>query len=123
MDGLRSVVWEKQGEQTTEYVAGAKLGEPRKARAPENPLPHHAHRAPGRHHRCLQPTFGVESLCHQYGAHATVFAGSGVGYRNAYRVERIFNRLKSRVHIAPLCVKRNEQIESLTYLLTLGSVC
>jgi len=41
-------------------------------------------------------------------------------YRNAYRVERIFNRLKSRVHIAPLFVKRNDQIEGLTYLLTLG---
>jgi len=41
-------------------------------------------------------------------------------YRNEYRVERIFNRLKSRVHIAPLFVKRNEQIVGLTYLLTLG---
>jgi len=40
--------------------------------------------------------------------------------RNAYRVERIFNRLKSRVHIAPLFVTRNEHIEGLTYLLTLG---
>jgi transposase len=35
-------------------------------------------------------------------------------YRNEYRVERLFNRLKSRVHIAPLFVKRNEQIEGLT---------
>jgi len=39
---------------------------------------------------------------------------------NEYRVERLFNRLKSRVHIAPLFVKLNEQIEGLTYLLTLG---
>ena len=35
-------------------------------------------------------------------------------------VERIFHRLKSRVYIAPLFVKLNEQIEGLTYLLTLG---
>ena len=41
-------------------------------------------------------------------------------YRNEYRIERIFNRLKSRVHIAPLSVKRDDQIEGLTYLLTLG---
>ena len=41
-------------------------------------------------------------------------------YRNEYRVERVFNRLKSRVHIAPLFVKLNDQIEGLTYLLTLG---
>ena len=43
-----------------------------------------------------------------------------LGYRHEYRVERIFHRLKSRVHIAPLFVKLNEQIEGLTYLLTLG---
>ena len=41
-------------------------------------------------------------------------------YRNEYRIERIFNRLKSRVHIAPLFVTRDDQIEGLTYLLTLG---
>src|SRR5262249_42066081 len=41
-------------------------------------------------------------------------------YRHEYRVERIFNRLKSHVHIAPLFVKLNDQIEGLTYLLTLG---
>ena len=41
-------------------------------------------------------------------------------YRNEYRVERIFHRLKSGVYIAPLFVKQNDQIEGLTYLLTLG---
>ena len=40
--------------------------------------------------------------------------------RNEYHVERIFNRLKSRGHIAPLFVKLNDQSEGLTYLLTLG---
>ena len=40
--------------------------------------------------------------------------------RHAYRVERLCNRLKSRVHIAPLFVKLNEPMEGLTYLLTLG---
>lgn len=43
-------------------------------------------------------------------------------YRNEYRVERIFHRLKSRLNIAPLFVKRDDQIEGLTYLLTLGGV-
>ena len=41
-------------------------------------------------------------------------------YRNAYRVERVCNRLKSRVHIAPLFVKLNDHIEGLTSRLTLG---
>ena len=43
-----------------------------------------------------------------------------LNYRNEYRVERIFNRLKSRLNIAPLFVKRNDQIEGMTYLLMLG---
>jgi hypothetical protein len=34
--------------------------------------------------------------------------------------ERMFNRLKSRLRIEPLFVKRDEQIQGLTYLLTLG---
>ena len=41
-------------------------------------------------------------------------------YRHEYRIERIFNRLKSRWHIAPMFVSREEQIQGLTYLLTLG---
>jgi transposase len=41
-------------------------------------------------------------------------------YRHEYRIERIFSRLKSRLQIAPMYVKREDQIESLTYLLTLG---
>ena len=44
-------------------------------------------------------------------------------YRNEYRVERLFTRLKSRVPIAPLFVKLNEQIEGLTSLLPSVSVC
>jgi transposase len=40
--------------------------------------------------------------------------------RNDYRVERIFHRLKSRVHITPLLVTQDDHIEGLTYLRTLG---
>ena len=43
-----------------------------------------------------------------------------LSYRHEYRVERIFNRLKNRLNIAPVFVKRNEQITGLTHLLTLG---
>jgi transposase len=41
-------------------------------------------------------------------------------YRNEYRIERIFNRLKSRYVISPLYVKRDDQAEGLANLLTLG---
>ena len=41
-------------------------------------------------------------------------------YRKEYRVERIFERLKSRLNIAPLFVQRDDQVAGLTHLLTLG---
>jgi transposase len=41
-------------------------------------------------------------------------------YRKEYRVERIFNRLKSQLNIAPFFVKREDQVAGLTHLLTLG---
>ena len=40
--------------------------------------------------------------------------------RHEYRIERIFNRLKSRLHFAPMFVSREDQIQGLTYLLTLA---
>ena len=41
-------------------------------------------------------------------------------YRKEYRVERIFNMLKSRLNIAPFFVKRNDQVKGITHFLTLG---
>jgi transposase len=41
-------------------------------------------------------------------------------YRHEYRIERIFNRLKSRLQIAPLFVSRDDQVQGLTHLLLLG---
>jgi len=43
-----------------------------------------------------------------------------IEYRKEYRIERIFNRLKSRLNIAPLFVKLDDQIKGLTYLLTMA---
>ena len=49
------------------------------------------------------------------------FGGIVKCYRKEYRVERIFNRLKSRMNIAPLYVKRDDQIKGKTNLLTIGA--
>jgi len=48
------------------------------------------------------------------------FIGAVQFYRKQYSVERIFNRLKSRLNIAPLYVKRDDQTKGMTHLLTLG---
>ena len=42
-----------------------------------------------------------------------------LSYRNEYRVEQIFGRLKSRLDIAPLFVRKDDRIEGLTCLLIL----
>ena len=42
-------------------------------------------------------------------------------YRHQYRIERIFNHLKSHLNIAPMYVKTPEQIKGLTHLLVLGA--
>ena len=41
-------------------------------------------------------------------------------YRHQYRIENIYKRIKSHLHIEPLFVQRDDQIQGLTFLLTLG---
>jgi transposase len=121
VDGLLRVVWEKQVEQTTRYLGRGRGSVNRAKRVIQKIRYHIAHIAP------QEDT--IADLCQRFGwkafvtnaAHTRLSLQDAVlCYRNEYRVERIFNRLKRRVHIAPLFVKLNAQIEGLTYLLTLG---
>ncbi len=48
------------------------------------------------------------------------FGGVVKSYRKEYRVEKVFNRLKSRLKISPLYVKREDQIVGMNNFLTLG---
>ena len=68
----------------------------------------------------LKERFGWKAFVTNATPERLSLADAVLCYRNEYRIERIFNRLKSRVHIAPLFVTRDDQIEGLTYLLTLG---
>ncbi len=43
-----------------------------------------------------------------------------INYRHEYRIERIFNRMKSRLKLEPWFVKRKEQITGMIHLLSLG---
>jgi transposase len=121
VDGLLRVAWDKQVEQTTQYVGRGRGAVHREKRVVQKTRYHITHIA--------RQEDTIADLCQRLGWKAFVTnAGpkrlslqeAVLCYRNAYRVERIFHRLKSRVHIAPLFVKLNEQIEGLTYLLTLG---
>ena len=121
VDGLLSVAWEKQVEQTTQYVGRGRGSVSREKRVIQKTRYHITHIARQEDTiAALSQRFGWKAFVTNAGQTRLSLQDAVLCYRNEYRVERIFNRLKSRVHIAPLFVKLNEQIEGLTYLLTLG---
>ena len=76
-----------------------------------------------RHDKCiddLKARFGWKAFVTNATAARLTLADAVLCYRHEYRIERIFNRLKSHVHIAPMFVSCEDQIQGLTYLLTLG---
>src|SRR5258706_5348810 len=119
--GLLSVAWEKQIERKTQYVGRGRGAASRQQRVLETvryPITRIARQ--GDTITALPQRFGWKAFVTN-AVHTRLSLQEAVlCYRNEYRVERLCNRLKSRVHIAPLFVKRNEHIEGLTYLLTLG---
>src|SRR5499427_6848440 len=121
VDGLLSVAWEKQVQQTTQYVGRGRGSVHREKRVIQKTRYHITHIA--RQEDTItarRQRFGWKAFVTNAGHTRLSLQDAVLCYRNEYRIERIFNRLKSRVHIAPLFVKLNEQIEGLTYLLTLG---
>jgi transposase len=119
--GLLRVAWEKQSERKTQYVGRGRGSASRGTRVIETVRYHITSIArQGDTIAALTQRFGWKAFVTNAGHRQLSLQDAVLCYRNEYRVERIFQRLKSRVHIAPLFVKRNEQIEGLTYLLTLG---
>jgi transposase len=121
VEELLSVTWEKQVEQTTRYVGRGRGAVHREKRVIENTRYHITHI--GRQAdtiAALRQRFGWKAFVTNAPPTQLSLQEAVLCYRHEYRVERIFHRLKSRVHIAPLFVRLNEQIEGLTYLLTLG---
>jgi transposase len=121
VDGLLSVAWEKQVEQTTHYVGRGRGAVHREKRVIQKTR-YHITQITRQADRigALRQRFGWKAFVTNAGPQRLSLQEAVLCYRNEYRVERIVHRLKSRVHIAPLFVKLNEQIEGLTYLLTLG---
>ena len=121
VDGLLSVTWEKQVEQTTQYVGRGRGAVHREKRVIQKTRYHITHIARQADPiAALRQRFGWKAFVTNATPTQLSLQEAVLCYRHEYRVERIFNRLKSRVHIAPLFVKLNDQIEGLTYLLTLG---
>ena len=113
--GLLRVTWEKQVEQTTQYVGRGRGSVRREKRVIQKTRYHITHIARQADTiAALSQRFGWQAFVTNAGPQRLSLQEAVLCYRHEYRVERIFNRLKSRVHIAPLFVKRNEQIAGLT---------
>jgi transposase len=121
VDGLLRVTWAKQVEQKIQDVGrgrGSCRREKPVIQKTRYPITHIVPQQGPM--AALSQRFGWKAFVTNAGQTQLSVQHAVLCYRNAYRVERIFNRLKSRVHIAPLFVKLNDHIEGLTSLLTLG---
>ena len=121
VEGLLTVTWERQVERHTHYVGRGRGSAIREQRVRETIRYHITHitRREGPIADLLQ-RLGWKAFVTNATPERLSLADAVLCYRNDYRIERIFNRLKSRVSSAPLFVKRDDQIQGLTYLLTLG---
>ena len=121
VDGLLSVIGEKQVEQKTQYVGRGRGSVNREKRVIQHTRSHLTHIA--RQHdtiAALRQRCGWKAFVTKAGPTQLSLPHAVLCSRNAYRVARLCNRLKSRVHIAPLFAKLNDHIEGLTSRLTLG---
>ena len=121
VEGLLSIEWAQQIERQTHYVGRGRGSAKREQRVTEK-LRYHITRIARREGPIadLIQRFGWKAFVTNATQERLSLADAVLCYRNEYRIERMFNRLKSRVSIAPLFVKRDDQIQGLTYLLTLG---
>jgi len=119
--GLLSIAWEQQVERKTQYVGRGRGAAGRHKRVIETSR-YQITRIARQEDNIAERTrrFGWQAFVTNAVQKRLSLQEAVLCYRNEYRVERLFNRLKSRVHIAPLFVTLNDQIEGLTYLLTLG---
>jgi transposase len=119
--GLLRVEWDKQTARKTQYVGRGRGSASREKRV----ITHSRYQIThiirqGDNIAALSGRFGWKAFVTNAVQKRLSLMDAVLCYRNEYRVERIFNRLKSHVHIAPLFVKLNDQIEGLTHLLALG---
>ena len=121
VEGLLHVEWQQQIERHIHYVGRGRGSATRQQRVTEN-IRYHLTRITRQEGpiSALTQRFGWKAFVTNAPPERLSLSDAILCYRNEYRIERIFNRLKSRLHIAPLFVTRDDQIEGLTYLLTLG---
>ncbi len=121
VEGLLAIDYEKQIERQTHYV-GRGRGSANRQQRVSRKIRYQITRI-ARHEDSIarvKDRFGWKAFVTNATKERLSLQAAVLCYRHEYRIERIFNRLKSRLNIAPLFVKCDDQIQGLTYLLTLG---
>lgn len=121
VEGLLHIEYERQCETQTHYIGKGRGSVNREQRTVEKiRYQINTIRRDEQAIEAAKQRFGWKAFVTNAPKSALSLENAVLCYRNEYRIERIFNRLKSRLNIAPLFVKRDEQIQGMTYLLTLG---
>ena len=121
VEGWLTVAWERQVEQPT-HDGGRGRGSAKRAQQGRAPIRSHLTRMAREEDTiaALTARCGWKACVTNAPQQRRSVAEAVLCSRNAYRIERMCNRLTSRVPIAPLCGTRDDHIQGLTSLLTLG---
>jgi len=120
VEGLLSIQYEKQVEQETKYV-GKGRGAANREKVIVEKIRYQITSIEKDQETIAEQSarFGWKAFVTEVATDKLSLHDAVLSYRNEYRVERIFGRLKSRLDIAPLFVRKDDQIKGMTYLLTL----
>ena len=119
VEGLLTIAYVKQTERRTQYVGRGRGSANRDKRVIEKgryqitQVTRHDDQVAD-----LKASFGWKAFVSNATEKRLSLSEAVLCYRHEYRIERIFHRLKSRLPIAPMFAKRDDQIQGLTYLLT-----
>lgn len=122
VEGLLVVDYEKQIEKKTKYKGPGRGSANRASEVIEN-VRYQITRISRNDEEInrLKERFGWKAFVTNAVKEQLSFRNAILCYRNEYRIERVFNRLKSHLNISPLFVKNEEQIQGLTNLLSLAA--
>ncbi|MCI5134996.1 MAG: hypothetical protein D3920_07980 [Candidatus Electrothrix sp. AW2] len=120
IEGLLNIQYEKEVEQKTKYV-GRGRGSANREKVIVETVRYQITSIEKNQEAIAKQSarFGWKAFVTEVTADKMSLHDAILSYRDEYRVEQIFGRLKSRLNIAPLFVRKDDQIEGLTYLLTL----
>lgn len=121
VEGLLTVEYERQVQRSTKYIGRGRGGANRPQEIVENIRYQitSVTRDKGKIED-EQETFGWRAYITDASQERLGLEEAVKLYRQECRIERIFDRLKNRLHLVPMYVQEPDQVTGLTHLLTLG---